>query len=44
MMYNTPFAPPKPSMEKLEDRAFFVAEELGEAAEDGRIYLVSATV
>ena len=39
MMYSTPFAPPKPSMESLEDRVFIPAEELSEAAEDGRFYV-----
>ena len=38
MLYNTPFAPPKASMESLEDRVFTAAEELGEAAEDGLFY------
>lgn len=42
MMYSTPFAPPKPSMESLEDRVFTPAEELSEAAEDGRFYADAA--
>ena len=39
MLYNTPFAPPKASMESLEDRVFTAAEALGEAAEDGLFYV-----
>lgn len=39
MMYGNPFAPPKPSMESLEDRVFTPVEELGTPAEDGRVYI-----
>ncbi len=39
MMFSTPFAPPKPSMEELTDRAFCAVEDLGHPAEDGRVYL-----
>lgn len=39
MMFSTPFAPPKPSMEELTDRRFYPVAELGNPAEDGRIYL-----
>lgn len=36
---GTPFAPPKPSMEALEDRQFIAVSALGEAEEDGKIYV-----
>ncbi len=39
MMFSTPFAPPKASMEDLHNRTFVPASELGLPAEDGRIYL-----
>ena len=39
MLYNTPFAPPKASMESLEDRIFTAAEELSAPAEDGLFYV-----
>ena len=39
MMLSAPFAPPKASMEDLNDRAFAAAESLGTADEEGRIYL-----
>ena len=43
MMRNTPFAPPKPSMERTEDRAFVAVDTLGTPEEDGRIYLDAAS-
>lgn len=39
MLYATPFAPPKPSMEALEDRTFTAVSTLGAPDEDGRIYI-----
>ena len=42
-MRNTPFAPPKPSMERIEDRTFVAVSTLGVPEEDGRIYLDAAS-
>ena len=42
MMLETPFAPPKPSMERLEDRTFVPVSSLGTPEADGLIYLDAA--
>ncbi len=39
MIFNTPFAPPKPSMESLSDRPFTDVDTLGAPEEDGCIYI-----
>lgn len=42
MMLDTFFAPPKPSMERLEERTFVPVNTLGAPEPDGRIYLDAA--
>lgn len=42
MLPNNPFPTPVPSLEKLEDRTFVSAKDLGTPAEDGLVYLDAA--